>query len=310
MDNLNQINKLQQIIIEDRYSRRNIRKLVEEDITNTLDKKFLKLKKQAEQNVSEYLRYNEHYDSKMRRKTELLFTDKFSISDIVTEILISVMSMNSPQPIQSAVNHLASTLELEENYDCIITAAELIAVVSYVGIFDIIPAKNSSTGSMMINPNYALEEATLQRIANTKYLPPMIVKPKRVVFNKGSGYLTCSTDSIILGRDNHHNNTQAKDVLNIMNSIQLTLDETILAMQEEPSKPLDTQEKIDNFNRMRISSRGVYNEMVEYGNKFYVTHKFDKRGRLYSQGYHVHIQSTEYKKALINLTKKETIKLT
>ena len=37
---------------------------------------------------------------------------------------------------------------------------------------------------------------------------------------------------------------------------------------------------------------------------FYFTWKYDKRGRIYSQGYHVNIQSTSFKKSLINLHNK------
>ena len=65
---------------------------------------------------------------------------------------------------------------------------------------------------------------------------------------------------------------------------------------------------MSNFLRLIISSRKVYQELLSYGNSFYLNWRFDKRGRMYSQGHEVNIQSTSYKKALINLTKREIIK--
>ena len=47
--------------------------------------------------------------------------------------------------------------------------------------------------------------------------------------------------------------------------------------------------------------------MNRCGNKFYFTHKVDKRGRLYCQGYHINYQSASYKKAMIELANKEII---
>ena len=41
----------------------------------------------------------------------------------------------------------------------------------------------------------------------------------------------------------------------------------------------------------------------------FITHKFDKRGRIYSQGYHVHIQGTSYKKAILELHNKEMVEV-
>jgi DNA-directed RNA polymerase len=40
---------------------------------------------------------------------------------------------------------------------------------------------------------------------------------------------------------------------------------------------------------------------------FHLTHKVDKRGRIYSQGYHVNTQGAAFKKAMIELAKEELI---
>jgi DNA-directed RNA polymerase len=41
--------------------------------------------------------------------------------------------------------------------------------------------------------------------------------------------------------------------------------------------------------------------------RFYLTNKYDKRGRTYSQGYHVNPQGADWNKGVIELADKELI---
>jgi DNA-directed RNA polymerase len=43
------------------------------------------------------------------------------------------------------------------------------------------------------------------------------------------------------------------------------------------------------------------------GNEFYLTHRYDKRGRCYAQGYHVNPQGNDWNKAVIELAEKEVV---
>ena len=47
--------------------------------------------------------------------------------------------------------------------------------------------------------------------------------------------------------------------------------------------------------------------MVQCGNKFYLNHKVDKRGRIYCSGYHITTQGTAFKKASIELAHEEIV---
>jgi DNA-directed RNA polymerase len=47
--------------------------------------------------------------------------------------------------------------------------------------------------------------------------------------------------------------------------------------------------------------------MFTAGNRFYMTHKYDKRGRTYSQGYHINPQGNDWNKAVIEFADKEVI---
>ncbi len=249
--------------------------------------------------------HGRYYASKNTRIEQL--KKNLKIRDMAMNIMVITSTEQTVQPIQSAASKLAAYMDFEDIFDGIKTASELLAVVCIeADIFDIIPAQQSETGSLMIKPNIMLEPETLEYIHGTKYLPPMICKPQTINSNTDNGHLT-KNESVILGSDNHHEEHQALDVLNIVQEIPLSLDTDVLKMKEESKKPLDTPEKINNFQRMVGSSQTVYNDLLEQGNKFYLTWKYDKRGRAYSQGYHVHIQATEYKKALINLTNEYVI---
>ena len=93
-----------------------------------------------------------------------------------------------------------------------------------------------------------------------------------------------------------------------MNKVALSLDTEFLStVEEEPTFELDTQDKIDMWKTFKAQSYEFYKLMVRCGNEFYLTHKVDKRGRIYSSGYHITTQGTAFKKASIELSKKELV---
>ena len=308
---MNQIKALEQSVIEGRYARKNIREKVLLKINLAVGGELLNPFRIACANLNEYLASTPPYKSKQIRinhVNELIHDKKVSVIDIVTEVILVVFQVEGISTIQSVCGQLSHLFQFEDIFDGIKTAAEILAVICESDLYDIIPAQDSETGSLLVESNYSLDEETKQYIAGTKYLPPMVCKPQYIQTNRDNAYLTIS-ESFILGASNHHNEEINLTNLNLANSFALSLDENILQYEEESSKPLDTEEKKVNFERIRRGSREVYEELLDNGNQFYNTHKYCKRGREYTQGYHVHIQSTSYKKALINLHKKEVISL-
>lgn len=51
----------------------------------------------------------------------------------------------------------------------------------------------------------------------------------------------------------------------------------------------------------------VCRELIAKGNKFWMTHRPDFRGRLYSQGYHVNTQGNSFRKAIVELAEPEIV---
>jgi hypothetical protein len=297
------LEQLEQIVIEDTYSKKNIKnkvlqELIEMDNGGLGDKIDI-----ACRAVQKYIR-GTYYTSKNVRIDHLYEIDA-SIDDIVYEILIIVLQTKGYQTIQSVCGRLAGLLKYENIFDGIRTAGELITVACESDLYDIIRPRDSITGSALVEANYILSDELMQYIANTKYLPPMICEPNIIKNNWDCAYLTVHEPVMLKG--NTHEGKLPLDVINIRNKIALSLDLNILELEELPKKALDTHEKKVNFARMKEASRTVYNDLVESGNVFHLTHRVDERLRMYTQGYHCSYQSSQYKKALIQLNKKELI---
>lgn len=158
-----------------------------------------------------------------------------------------------------------------------------------------------------------VSERTHTLIKQYMYLPPMIVPPLEVRDdgrNRGSGYTTKPNDSLLL-QDNHHEGDLYVQHLNRVNQVGLTINaEVVTTIRNEwrdleAPKPNETFEdykkRIKAFEQYEAYSFMVMALMIEMGNRFHLTHKYDKRGRTYCQGYHVDYQGTPWNKAVVEL---------
>lgn len=296
---------LRQMYLEDIYSKRNVRAKIKAELTDTDEIQFKFTN--AEELLNEWASHS-YFPSKDRRIDFLLTQCPLDFSDILTEIMVALSRFEGPVQIQSIVGSVAAMLEYPDIFDAVRTVSEMLAVCVDVGLYDIALAGTTDEGLMMICSCYSLPEELLQYINQTKYLPPMICPPNLVYENYDYDYLT-ERSSKILRSHNHHDMPLALDVLNLMNQQALSLDLRVLNEIEESKKPLDTAEKANNFHRMVSASRVVYQTMIDSGNRFYLTWKYDKRGRIYCQGYHITCQGSQYKKAILEFADKYVIPL-
>ncbi len=287
-----------QLNIEDKYSRKCIRNKVIADIAQD----HICFKKMIEA-ISTY-RIKPYYKSKQDRIANLTLSNE----EIAIEIMIVTLPIVETSPIQSVCTLLGSRLEHSELLDGIKTAAELLAVCEISKAYTIFHSSDheNGTGTMAIRSEYALEADTQAFINQTKYLPPMVCAPIPWSTNRSGGYLRGS-NSLILGHLNHHDDTQVLDVINILQNIGWSLN-TVVDYVEKSNKEFESIQSKIQFEQMKLESTKVYEELMEMDNKFFFVWKYDKRGRMYSQGYHCNLQGTEYKKAIINFSEKELIK--
>lgn len=163
-----------------------------------------------------------------------------------------------------------------------------------------------------IKSNMELPDELVNRLNIMCVLPPMVVKPTKLRHNKSCGYLTINKDSLILGEDeNYHDECISLDVLNTLNSQALTLDLDICYKFQKEFKSEFDKDTDEYLNQRKTYERAK--EQFEYfrdviqDHTIHFTHKVDKRGRIYSQGYIFNIQGSSYEKACINLKTKEFV---
>lgn len=266
-----------------------------------------------------------YYASKNARLEQI---KRLDIKELVYEIFVGIAYVQKPELFTSVTAQLAGRLGFDDKRDAIVTVAELVTVICATDAYDI--TKADRMASLMIQSRIPLPEDVLEFIKQSQYLPPMVCKPLELHSNYDSGYLS-HKDSLILGKGNHHNGNICLDVLNKVNSVALKLDvEFLRTVQEDPTTEFTEEwahekaakkgktltsaqakekvnEAINNFNHFKGISAKVYMLMHKLGNEFHLTHKVDKRGRIYAQGYHINTQGTPYKKAMIELANEEVV---
>lgn len=293
-----EIDVLQQYITEETYGRHNIRKVMKKDVMKLGRVMF----EAIVEVVDTYL--NGKYATAKETRVNHVKNGVISVGDLVIELMILVLQ-SPTHSMQGLVGKLAGILGFDDEFDGIQTAAEIIGAVCHVDLYDI---KVTASGGMQVRSRYSLTKPTAKFISKTRLLPPMVCKP-RVVVDNYTGHNLTKNQCVILGsRRNHHGNKLALDVLNIANNTALSLDLNILEHVEESEFSNPTFQKRAQFQKMVRESNEVYEYLLNEGNnRFYVGYGFDKRARMYANGYHVNPQGTEYKKAIINFANKVVI---
>nr|UVX89063.1 MAG: DNA-directed RNA polymerase N-terminal [Bacteriophage sp.] len=260
------------------------------------------------------------YDSKAVRINHLKQLD---LEKLVIEIFVGVCYVQEETPLVNVIGQLASRIGFDDKRDSIQTIAEVLAVLCETDVFDI--KKPHPKASLYIQSNIKFDEKLTNFINYSCYLPPLVCEPRELVNNRSTAYYTHENDSLILGGGfNHHDGNICLDVLNSRNRVPLSLDvEFLCTVEEEPTHDLnviDTDEDLSdwqiadmirkqkqNWARYKEQSYYFYSLMVNQGNRFYISNKVDKRGRMYACGYHITPQGTSFKKAMINLADKEQV---
>lgn len=243
-----------------------------------------------------------YYASKQARLDQL---DDLDLYELVTKIMQGIAYVQKPELFTSVSAQLAGRLQFSDKPEAIATMAEILAVLCETDLFDI--TKESRQASLMLVSRIPLSQKLLEYIDNTTFQLPMVCLPEYVDHNRKSGYLTYN-DSLILGTGNHHEGDICLDVINLQNSIPLKLNIEFLLEQEMlPNFEIVTPEQREQWEAFKYASHRVWMLMYNQGNRFYLTNKVDKRGRLYSVGYHINTQGNQFQKAMVELADEEIV---
>lgn len=294
---------LRQVVLqemnEERYNRKHIDTKIRNEILANPD--MVRRLDHGEQLIEKYLA-GEYYESKMRRIAQM---ENLDVRALVMDIFVGIAYSQKPELFTSVSAQMASRLKFSDKTEAITTVAELMAVLCATDAFDI--SKEKKLSSLMVVSRIPLSDKLISFIDNSQYLPPMVCEPLELTHNYSSGYLT-HNDSLILGNGNHHDGDICLDVLNTMNKVALKLDtEFLCAVEEEPTFELITQDQIDQWKKYRHQCLMFYVLMNDQGNNFYLTHKVDKRGRIYACGFHINTMGTPTKKAMLELAQQELV---
>lgn len=239
-----------------------------------------------------------------RKKLRLEPLHSMDIEELVIDIFVGIAYFRREELFTSATSQLANKLRWSDKIESIQTMAEIFAVLCWTDAFDI--NKRDKMSSMMVLSRIPLEPTLVDFIEDSQYLPPMVCPPRKLESNYDSGYLT-HKESLIL-RNNHHDGDICLDVLNTMNAVPLKLNVDFLCQYEEDATfDFETEDQKKNWMSFKKQSYRFYKLIVDQGNRFWLTHKVDKRGRIYSQGYHINSQGASFKKAMIQLADEEYV---
>lgn len=243
-----------------------------------------------------------YYPSKNQRLSQL---KEFDLVSLTVKAYVQVAYCLRPESLVSVVSRFAIHLGFDDKVDAIITVAEILAVLCNTDAFHI--TKESKDAPLMCISALELPAELVSAIDHCRYPLPMVCEPPTITHNYESPYLTFN-ECQIAGKGNAHAGDICLDVINTQNQTPLSLaTDFISSVEEEPSDPFDTVEEQQLWAQFKWESYEIYLLLAKQGNRFWLTHKVDKRGRIYAQGYHVNTMGAPFKKACIELADPELV---
>lgn len=267
--------------------------------------------------LEQWIHSDEHWESKAKRLQQIADLD---LEQLVQDIMAMVaLHCIKPMKLVSIASMAAKFLNMSGKIDAIHTMAEVMAVLADIDILDI---NTDRHGTRWVISRYLLDDEVMRYAFHAMYLPPMLIRPKKLRSNRDSGYITQKGESLILGfYENHHDGDICLDVLNTQNANEYELDTDFIGSHTESwhREELTPEQYAELSHEDRLiyeMDKNTWDEftqqgykiktlMLYHGNSFYLQNRVDKRGRVYTSGYHISPQGSSFKKACINLKKKE-----
>ena len=126
---------------------------------------------------------------------------------------------------------------------------------------------------------------------------PLIIKPKQLTCNTDTGYYSDKQGTVLQKRATTEYDVNL-DFLNQVNSIPLEFNEDLLA-KIPLAKPKEVKQLAAHtkFVRALAHSRALLTKTI------YLTHGYDRRGRVYARGHHYSYQGCDWNKATLSFRK-------
>lgn len=161
---------------------------------------------------------------------------------------------------------------------------------------------------------FGISQDVQDELDRYQYPLPMVVPPKTLETNHDTGYYTGSGSAIL--RHNHHDEDICLDHLNQVNKMRFRINRDVANTVKNRWRNLDKpkpdeevseyQKRVKAFEKYDRTAHDVMDHLgIAAEGEFYLTHKVDKRGRTYCQGYVVNYQGTAWNKAVIEFANQE-----
>ncbi len=294
--------------IEAQFSQRNIHTVLHRSISYHFDRALDTWLLRAYMQVNEYLNRDYKtasglpFESKNERIEVLKeYLETNSLDDILIALFAACIRSKDDQTIQCVIGYLQSYLPGDDHFTRAVTAGELIAVCSGEGrLFSIVRPVNTEAPIVQVNNWAAIDEMFINEfeyIDDTFYNPPLVVKPKPIKSSRSCGYLTIQ-EPVLLGKHTQHDDNLNFKALDALNSIPWVIDGDVIRQPEVPPGDMTKPQAIQNFIQHVGQAKRLYKMLGS--EPFWMAWQYDSRGRMYSHGYHVNLQSYEYKKVMLS----------
>ena len=227
--------------------------------------------------------------------------------------LLAQMALRKRADITTLVGLLRYHFKAEDNPTQ--ACADMLAKCVEACVVQYAPKQHSASNEYEFVVRIDISDATQAELDCFQYPLPMVVPPKKLIRNDQSGYLTLEQSIILKG--NHHDDDVYLEHINRMNRIPLCINVDVATTVHNTWKGLDKQKEDETavefarrkraFEKYQRTCYTVFSTLLQHGNKFYLTHRYDKRGRIYSQGYHLNYQGNTWNKAVIEFANKEIV---
>jgi hypothetical protein len=164
---------------------------------------------------------------------------------------------------------------------------------------------------------YDLSDDVKEMLDRFQFPLPMVIKPMTVTDNFTTGYLTMKSPLVLNGSDYFNDVDICLDHLNRANAVALSMNfDVILSDQAKFVKPVravgedfdDYRKRLKQAEQFYQTSIVVMDQIAQLSDEIYLTHRYDRRGRVYASGYHVNSQGDDYRKACLCLSNKEVLR--
>jgi hypothetical protein len=210
------------------------------------------------------------------------------------EIFIKLFSLilkdENSRPIQAIGTQIGTLAGISDPSKAFEWGILLLKECKESGLYTI----QQKNGDWYIYPSYTLEPKDKQKLAKLQYLPPMKQAPIKWKDNHNGGWFWENKHLILGSRFNRHDEPLAYDVINKLQSIPWEIDNETYLFEKQTNKTMNKKQFLKVIDQY-------------LGEHFYFVWRYDSRGRSYSSGYDLNLQSNEYGKALLSMHKKELI---